>query len=316
MFSKTDVSLGANTYYQSEVTLTNMRTTPLTMEALTSGTIVVRNKFGGTQYSLDGGATKILMDRGPQTEIPVNAGDKVQFYHENDTELEFDYDNTKIVGGSANVKVYGNIMSLIIGDDFEDPGHAHDLYSNEIFKGLFGDEAADVGTMIDASGLLLPATTLSGGCYSDMFRSCICLIAAPELPATTLAEECYSGMFSSCQSLTVAPELPATTLKRDDEECKGCYRGMFENCISLTVAPELPATELVEECYSGMFNNCHNLSSVTCLATEIDATDCTKDWLSDAGNSVSGTKTFITPSATNWSSDDSGIPNGWTRVEP
>ena len=334
LFSKTGVSLGANTYYQSEVTLTNMRTTPLTMEALTGGTIVVRYPMNGMLYSLDGGDTKTAMSE--TTEIYVNAGDKVQFYW--DENFNFNMSYTKIAGGSAEVKVYGNIMSLI-AYDFE---YAEELPCPETFVGLFGDVAADVSTPTDASGLLLPATTLSDGCYRDMFRGCQNLIAAPELPATTLKRDdeeckgCYSGMFENCPNLTAAPELPATELAEEcyrrmfagctnltaapelpaTELAEECYSGMFDNCGSLTAAPELPATTLVQSCYYEMFKDCHNLSSVTCLATEINATDCTQDWLSGAGNSVSETKTFITPSATNWSSGNSGIPNGWTRVEP
>ena len=59
-----------------------------------------------------------------------------------------------------------------------------------------------------------------------------------------------------------------------------------------------------------MFWGCINLSSVTCAATEIMATDCTAFWLSN----VAATGTFTTPSTTAWTLDsESGIPAGWTR---
>jgi hypothetical protein len=65
-----------------------------------------------------------------------------------------------------------------------------------------------------------------------------------------------------------------------------------------------------------MFEHCMKLNSVTCLATNISATGCTTDWLHIAGTQVTGTKTFTTPSSTNWEIDSpSGIPNGWTRVD-
>ena len=82
-------------------------------------------------------------------------------------------------------------------------------------------------------------------------------------------------MFQDCTSLTTVPEqlLPATTL------AEGCYNKMFGQCTSLTAAPALCATTLVDRCYDSMFNGCTNLSSVTCLATNISATDCTSNWL-------------------------------------
>lgn len=47
----------------------------------------------------------------------------------------------------------------------------------------------------------LPVTTLSNGCYQDMFNGCTSLTTAPELPATTLASYCYQFMFSGCTNL-------------------------------------------------------------------------------------------------------------------
>ena len=155
----------------------------------------------------------------------------------------------------------------------------------------------------------LPAETLAEDCYKSMFSDCICLTSAPTLPATTLAEWCYSSMFSGCTSLTTAPALPAETL------ALSCYVDMFEACTSLTAAPVLPATTLTKECYYGMFNQCFRLASVTCLATDISASECTMEWLKNAGRDVPGQKTFTTPSTTAWPSGDSGIPDGWTRVD-
>ena len=149
----------------------------------------------------------------------------------------------------------------------------------------------------------LPATTLAILCYQNMFEGCTSLTTAPELPATTLAEGCYGSMFYNCTSLTDAPELPATTL------ADWCYDGMFINCTSLTTAPELPATTLAESCYGGMFYGCTNLNSITCLATNIPATNCTLDWV----NGVSANGTFVkAASMTGWTTGVSGIPNGWT----
>ena len=65
----------------------------------------------------------------------------------------------------------------------------------------------------------LPATTLSPGCYSQMFRNCFNLESAPELPALTLVQDCYSNMFSYCANLNyikcLATEISATDCLTD-----------------------------------------------------------------------------------------------------
>jgi hypothetical protein len=58
-----------------------------------------------------------------------------------------------------------------------------------------------------------------------------------------------------------------------------------------------------------MFNNCASLNKITCLATDISATDCTNSWL----NNVSSSGTFIKdPTMNDWTIGASGIPSGWT----
>ena len=135
--------------------------------------------------------------------------------------------------------MYGNIMSLIYGDDFID--------KNEIYDYAFGDIFENFQALYSVKNLILPATTLGIACYTYMFNKCYNLINVPKLPATTLANDCYDSMFQDCTSLTTAPELPATTL------AESCYSCMFYGCTLLTTAPELPATTLAESCYSSMF---------------------------------------------------------------
>ena len=149
---------------------------------------------------------------------------------------------------SKKCNVRGNMMSLLYGDDFE--GQTDLTGKNYAFYLLF----YNCSNIIDASQLILPATTLAGYCYEDMFNGCTSLVITPALPATTLTEYCYCRMFQNCTSLVTAPELPATSL------ATSCYSRMFQNCTSLVTAPELPATSLASECYSGMFSICTSLT--------------------------------------------------------
>ena len=246
-----------------------MLTTPLTIEALTAGNVKVQSPKSGMQYTLNGGAKTAVTSAA----INVAAGDKVAFYG-NGTNITT-YQGTYITGGTAEVKVYGNIMSLVNEEHFDT---ATTLTAIRAFYCLFRENA----TLSDASGLLLPATTLTERCYMSMFENCENLAAAPVLPATTLTSNCYAYMFLGCTSLTTAPELPAPVL-----------------------APM---------CYYNMFRDCSNLNSVTCLATDISASSCTNNWLNGAGSLVTGTKTFNAASTATWPTDDeNGIPSGWTR---
>lgn len=218
-------------------------------------------------------------------------------------------------------KVYGNIMSLLNGDNFV--GTQLTSSNQYAFKRLF----YYCGGLKDASNLILPnntqkycyesmfeqcngcsdsvfsappalpATTLSEGCYKRMFACTRVTSSSISLPATTLASHCYEGMFYYCLNMQ-AVTLPATTLQ------PYCYKNMFYGCSAMRTAPNLPALTLVAHCYENMFNSCSNLNSVKCLATNTSATDCTKYWLSY----VSTSGTFTKASSKTWASGASGIP--------
>lgn len=318
--------------------------TPLTLEALTSGTIAVSDPKDGMQYSLNGGAKTAVTT----TAINVAAGDKLAFYG-NGTSIT-KYNGTIIAGGTADVKVYGNIMSLVDETGFAKATAIPETM--QVFSGLFkGNDH-----LTDASGLQLPATTLakdsyhrmfmgcsnltaapsklpattvSESCYAQMFEGCKSLTTAPELPATKLDSYCYSSMFYGCSSLTVAPALPATTVLACCYQsmfrgctnlttapvlpattlASSCYSMMFEGCTKLTTAPDLKAETLVDYCYDRMFMGCTSLNAVTCLATDINATGCTKNWL----DGVAATGTFTKASSMgSWTTGANGIPSGWT----
>lgn len=242
-----------------EVTVVPTLSTPLTLEALTAGTIIVSSPQAGMQYSLNGGAKTAVPDGTP---IDVAVGDKVAFYG-NGTSIT-SYNGTKIKGGTAQLKVYGNIMSLVDETNF---ATNITLTATNTFYMLFQYNEK----LTDASDLLLPATTLTGYCYYDMFQGCTSLTAAPELPATDLtgASYCYCSMFAGCTCLTTAPELKATKI------AEGCYNGMFQNCTSLTTAPaELPAMTMASVCYAGMFVNCTSLTTAPKLPATTLAFGC------------------------------------------
>ena len=253
-FSKNGVTIEKGKFYQSTIKLISY-STPLTMEALTDGTIVIKSPKSGMKYSQNGGSQTIY-GTGDVT-INVNAGDKVAFYGDGTTIT--DYNGTKITDGTAQVKVYGNIMSLVDETGYET---ATALSDGTTFEPLFDSNT----NLTDASGLLLPATTLSSRCYAFLFNGCEALTAAPALPATSLASHCYLTMFNNCKALTAAPALPAKVLS--------------------------------QRCYQNMFKGCTKLSSVTCLATDISANNCLNNWLQDAGTDATNPTLYVDASMT------------------
>ena len=230
----------------SQTSVTNA--TPLTLRAITAGTVKVNDPKSGMQYTLNGGAKTALTET---TTIDVAVGDKLAFYGSGTTITNCE--GTTISGGTALCTASGNIMSLVDESGYNTattvPG------TQRTFASLFSGNA----TLISAGELLLPATTLKTLCYYFLFKDCTGLTTAPALPATTLAQQCYQQMFSGCTSLTAAPALPATTL------ATLCCLQMFQNCTSLTTAPELPATTLASRCYMNMFEGCTSLTTAPAL---------------------------------------------------
>jgi len=194
---------------------------------------------------------------GDMLTINVSAGDKVLF--KGVAQSFGDISGTTVskchFGSDCKVDVYGNIMSLCYEDDFS---NKHELLHDCQFDAMFA------GTdIVNASDLILPATTLTLRCYEYMFSGCTSLVSTPQLPATEMAARCYQDMFCICPSLKKAPKLPALEL---DELC---YQAMFSGCTSLTEAPQLPAKRLPFGSYVLMFSGCGSLTK----APELPATD-------------------------------------------
>lgn len=192
------------------------------------------------------------------------------------------------------VNVYGNIMSMVYGDDFFGKTSLLNYNLGQMFNAC---------NIKDAKNLILPATTLGNECYNSMFYECRSLTQAPSLPATTLTNSCYANMFYGCVSLTQAPVLPATTL------AEYCYDGMFQGCTSLTNAPILYATVPVTGCYNGMFRDCTSLDTINCQLSYLIDT-ATTGWVTNVQTN-SGNFTYNCLNE-EWTTGDNGIPTNWS----
>jgi hypothetical protein len=231
-----------------EVTVTPGLSTPLTLEILTAGTIVIKRPKVGMKYKKNDEAPVSIGSTSDVTISGLNVGDKVEFYGDgtNITAYSSNGDlsqTTQIKDGTADLKVYGNIMSLV-----DETGFATaTTLANEAFYMFFNGNTQ----LKDASGLIMPATTVGANCCFEMFRGCTNLSKAPkELTATTLGAYCYEFMFIDCSSLTNAPKLPATTLTTQ------CYHAMFASCTNLTNAYVKAAYINTDTECEDMFDGC------------------------------------------------------------
>ena len=244
------------------------KATPLTLVAQADGKITVTFNNGITlandiHYTINNGAEQtIAKNTTGSFDIEVKKGDVVQLYSLNTSlgggAVAGARGTTRAVDSGAKyinirpsmkTEIYGNVMSLLKGKDNLES--ATTIEANNAFYGLFA--GADKLVNNDERLLVLPATTLTEGCYQDMFNG-----------------------------------------------CKGIEK-----------APELPAPKLEKNCYQEMFYDCAKLNHVKCLATDIKAENCTKDWLGKAGSEATETKVLesVVPMTPN---SDDGVPTSWT----
>ena len=112
---------------------------------------------------------------------------------------------------SMKTEIFGNVMSLLKGKDNLES--ATTIEANNAFYGLF----AGADKLVNNADrlLVLPATTLTEGCYQDMFNGCKGIEKAPELPAPKLEKNCYQEMFYDCAKLNSVKCL-ATDIKAEN----------------------------------------------------------------------------------------------------
>lgn len=210
-----------------------MLNTPLTFEATQDGTtIYFRQSSYAANAGLDPLMVEVSTDNGTTwTEVTASSaednvpgavlaeldeGDKVLIRGNNEAYGYYSEYEGAVVDNcnfyaDKPCYVYGNIMSLVGGDDFARLREVKDF----AFAYLFTDynRNLDPSWVLskEGEGLLLPATTLANECYSHMFRGCTSLTIAPELPATTLAGYCYDSMFYGCTNLSYIKAMFTTT---------------------------------------------------------------------------------------------------------
>ena len=192
------------------------KATPLTILPQDDGKVTVTFNNGITlagdiHYTInDGQEQTIAKNTAGAFDIEVKKGDVVQLYSQNSalgggsssaaralTRAVDDGAKYINIRPSMKTEIFGNVMSLLKGKDNLES--ATTIEANNAFYGLFA--GADKLVNNDERLLVLPATTLTEGCYQDMFNGCKGIEKAPELPAPKLEKNCYQEMFYDCAKL-------------------------------------------------------------------------------------------------------------------
>ena len=216
------------------------KATPLTFLPLDDGKITVTfyngiTLAGDIHYTInDGQEQTIAKNTTGAYDIQAKKGDVVQLYSI----------NTSLGGGavagtrggtraidegakyinirpSMKTEIFGNVMSLLKGKDNLEGADA--IEANNAFYGLFSEGENLVNN--DERLLVLPATTLTEGCYDNMFSGCKGIEKAPELPAPKLEKDCYSEMFFGCENLKKISI--GATATADGTKLSDCTGGML-----------------------------------------------------------------------------------------
>lgn len=214
-----------------------------TIESLEDGNTISLNTVGTAPnsinlfYSTDNGSSW----NNDTTSWTINKNEKILLkcsrYRQ---EWSRNSSNYRAFTSTKTYKVYGNIMSMLNGDNFISGG-----------------------------------TSVSGNGFNFMFYYSTYLVSAENLimPATSVSEGGYRSMFEGCSSLLYAPAiLPATSIDMY------CYNSMFARCTLLTTSPLLPVSYVPMLGYEKMFYECTSLNKITCLAKSFGSS-ATSNWL-------------------------------------
>ncbi len=169
---------------------------PLTLEPMTSGTatkITVTYTSStapnGLSYSINGGDA-VNIESSPMV-IEANRGDKVSFFANRGSITESDGLN---IACDKSCYVYGNVMSLIAGNDYATATTLPQYAFYQLFK---NDSNRYKIYSLDSKDLLLPAKTLTNYCYYEMFINCGYNFKSIACSATNIsATECLTYWFS------------------------------------------------------------------------------------------------------------------------
>lgn len=292
-----------------------------TIESLEDSNAITLNVHSSTTgntlyYSMDNGTnwTQLSSGSGSKSIATLNSGEKVLIKATSSTsgnqaKWATDYNKNSYFNSTKTYKIYGNAMSLLVGDNF---ATADTITETFALCGLFygGNNSSN---LLNAKNLVLSATGLTVSSYNGLFRGCSSLQYGPAvLPALIVYQDGYSSMFEGCISLVEAPEISATTISGATALNRMfCMNRNSKVTAAMTKGPVLRITNpnAYANSYQQLFAGNGNITEVTILAegTNLSFTN----WLSN----VPAIGVIKKLSATTFTSGVSGVPSGWSTQD-
>lgn len=234
----------------------------------------VTSSTTAVSYTLASGINsgQSIMLRGDNSDFSLGANGGGTFYTNKANNWSFNATNS--------FSVSGNIMTLI-----DRTGKKSVVEKDYMFFCLFSGSTR----IVDAKGLVIPATTLSYYSYGSMFYGCSKLQNAPLV-------------------------IPDATVQRM------CYRSMFENCVSLVESPHIQFKNnpMINISTSGavFFYTFKGCSSLNKINVDFETWDSEKgsliyQWVSN----VASSGTFFKPKSLEEKYGINYIPSGWTVID-
>ena len=249
----------------------------------------------------------------------------------------FDYTNMSGVDVSSTVgglcRLFNQSVNLINANDIVIPQTTYpDFFLDEMFN--------HCESLVTTPNLNNVVNIGLASC-SQMFGYCYSLVTPPDFNSVTYTgiRAGFSWCFYDCTSLTRTPSFNSLTsigplgFNKAFANCSNLTDIMFDTS-SITNLPESAfnqsfmntkietglhlgnVTELGKTSLYSLYRGCSFLSVVYCPNVSSWDESITRNWLLDAGTSVSGTKTAYKYSDISIPTSDSGIPSGWTVVKP
>ena len=247
----------------------------------------------------------------------------------------FDYTNMSGVDVSSTVgglcRLFNQSVNLVNAKDIVIPQTTYpDFFVDEMFN--------HCESLVTAPNLNNVVNIGIASC-SQMFGYCYSLVTPPDFNSVTYTgpRSGFSWTFYDCTSLTRTPSFNSLTsigplgFNQTFANCSNLKDIMFDTS-SITNLPESAfnqsfmntkietglhlgnVTELGKSSLYNLYRDCSFLSAVYCPNVSSWDESITRNWLSGAGTSVSGTKTAYKYSNISIPTSDSGIPSGWTVV--
>lgn len=189
-------------YLGDDLAFANYEIMHMTFKIISGGTITWRHNRTLTgdvgnltiDYRINNGEWQSITSSTGGTSFNVNTGDRVLFRSTNSRLGSLPLSYNTFGDSTAVFEVYGNLFSMIYGDNFRGQTTVENQYEfNRLFAGA---------KITSAENLIIPATTIAMHCFTSMFEGCTLMTKAPSLLATTMENSCCNEMFKDCSSLS------------------------------------------------------------------------------------------------------------------